>query len=97
MLAAVFGRSGGTVIGLFPQSSYEESVLDLQPGDVLIAFGSSEPQRGRVRDERLKNLLRQSSHLPVGEMASMIASALKTWIGDAPQYDDLTFILVKVM
>jgi serine phosphatase RsbU (regulator of sigma subunit) len=55
------------------------------------------PKEEEFGDERLKNLLRQSSHLPVGEMASMIASALKTWIGDAPQYDDLTFILVKVM
>jgi serine phosphatase RsbU (regulator of sigma subunit) len=44
----------------------------------------------------LKNLLRQSAHLPVGEIASTLASELKTWIDNAAQYDDLTFILVKV-
>jgi sigma-B regulation protein RsbU (phosphoserine phosphatase) len=94
--------AGGTVIGLFPQSSYEEGVLDLRPGDVLIAFtdGVTEalnPREEEFGDERLKDLLRQSSHLPVGEMASTIASALKNWIDDAAQYDDLTFILLKVM
>ena len=30
--------AGGTVIGLFPQSSYEEAVVELRPGDVLLAF-----------------------------------------------------------
>ena len=41
-------------------------------------------------------MLRQSAHLPVAEMASTIAAALKAWIDNAAQYDDLTFILVKV-
>jgi sigma-B regulation protein RsbU (phosphoserine phosphatase) len=93
--------AGGTVIGLFPQTSYEEGVLDLQPGDVLIAFtdGVTEalnPSEEEFGDERLKNLLRRSAHLPVDEMASMIASELKSWMDTAAQYDDLTFILVKV-
>jgi serine phosphatase RsbU (regulator of sigma subunit) len=44
----------------------------------------------------LKELLRESAHLPVSEMSSRIAGELKTWIDSAAQYDDLTFILVKV-
>ena len=93
--------AGGTVIGLFPQSSYEESAVDLRPGDVLIAFTdgvpeAQNPQEEEFGEERLEDLLRRSAHLPVGEIASMIASALKTWIDNAAQYDDLTFILVKV-
>ena len=93
--------AGGTVIGLFPQSSYEESSVDLRPGDVLIAFTdgvpeAQNPQEEEFGEERLKNLLRQSAHLPVSEIASKIAGELKTWIDNAAQYDDLTFILVKV-
>ena len=30
------------------------------------------------------------------ELANQIAAELKTWIADAAQYDDLTFILMKV-
>jgi serine phosphatase RsbU (regulator of sigma subunit) len=74
--------AGGTVIGLFPESSYEERTLDLQPGDVLLAFTD--------------DLLRRSAHLPVGEMAAAITLELKNWISNAAQYDDLTFILLKV-
>ena len=93
--------AGGTVIGLFPQSSYEESAVDLRPGDVLIAFTdgvpeAQNPQEEEFGEERLKDLLRRSAHLPVAEIASTIASELKTWIDSAAQYDDLTFILVKV-
>ena len=93
--------AGGTVIGLFPQSSYEESAVDLRPGDVLIAFTdgvpeAQNPQEEEFGEERLKDLLRRSAHLPVGEMASRIAGELKSWIDNAAQYDDLTFILLKV-
>ena len=93
--------AGGTVIGLFPQSSYEESAVDLRPGDVLMAFTdgvpeAQNPQEEEFGEERLRDLLRQSAHLPVGEMASRIAGELKAWIDNAAQYDDLTFILVKV-
>jgi sigma-B regulation protein RsbU (phosphoserine phosphatase) len=93
--------AGGTVIGLFPQSTYNEGSLDLQFGDVLLAYtdGVTEalnPQEEEFGEERLKSLLRQSAHLPVGEMASAFTNELKNWIADAAQYDDLTFILLKV-
>jgi sigma-B regulation protein RsbU (phosphoserine phosphatase) len=92
--------AGGTVIGLFPESSYEESMVELHPGDVLIAFTDGvpdalNPQDEEFGDERLKDLLRRTAHLPVDEMASAIASELKRWIDNAVQFDDLTFVLVK--
>ena len=89
------------MIGLFPQSSYEECAVELRAGGVLMAFTDGvpealNPQEEEFGEERLKELLRESAHLPVSEMASRIASELKSWIGSAAQYDDLTFILVKV-
>ena len=93
--------AGGTVIGLFPQNSYEEAVVELLPGDVLLAFTDGVPEAQNPKEEefgeeRLKDLLRSTSHLPVDQMVTEIASELKTWIDDAPQFDDLTFVLVKV-
>ena len=93
--------AGGTVIGLFPQSSYEESTVDLHPGDVLIAFTDGlpdvlNPKHEEFGDERLQNLLRRVSDLEVNEIVSRIASELKIWIHDAEQFDDLTFIVMKV-
>jgi len=92
---------GGAVIGLFPQMAYEDATVDLQPGDVLVAFtdgvtealNASEEEFG---EDRLKDLLREIMHLPVNEISARISDALKNWIKDAAQYDDLTFVVMKV-
>jgi sigma-B regulation protein RsbU (phosphoserine phosphatase) len=93
--------TGGLVLGLFPQARYDEAAVDLHPGDVLIVFtdGVTEalnPKAEEFGEERLKQLLRQVVHLPVNEISSRISQALKNWIHDAEQYDDLTFLVMKV-
>lgn len=93
--------TGGAVIGLIPQLVYEEGKVDLRSGDVLVAFtdgvtealNASEEEFG---NDRLKDLLRAVVHLPVEEISAAISAALRNWIQDAPQYDDLTFVVVKV-
>ncbi|MBV8570063.1 MAG: serine/threonine-protein phosphatase [Acidobacteriaceae bacterium] len=94
--------AGGTIIGMFAQSSYEEAHVDLHTGDVLIAFSDGvteahNPDDEEFGEERLKELLRRTAHLPINDMASNIMQALKVWMADAVQFDDLTFILMKVM
>lgn len=93
--------AGGTIIGMFPVARYEEAVVDLHPGDVLLAFtdGVSEahdPKEDEFGEDRLKDLLRRTAHLPVREMSSKILDELKVWMADAEQFDDLTFIVMKV-
>jgi sigma-B regulation protein RsbU (phosphoserine phosphatase) len=93
--------AGGMVLGLFPQASYEEATVDLRPGDVLVVFtdGVTEalnPQEEEFGEERLKELLRHVVHLPVDEISSRISQAMKDWIQDAEQFDDLTFLVMKV-
>ncbi|MBV9226577.1 MAG: SpoIIE family protein phosphatase [Acidobacteriaceae bacterium] len=93
--------TGGMIIGMFPFASYEEAVVDLRPGDVLLAFtdGVTEalnPKEEEFGEERLKGLLRRVAHLPINEITSCIARELRQWIAEAPQHDDLTFIVMKV-
>jgi sigma-B regulation protein RsbU (phosphoserine phosphatase) len=93
--------TGGTIIGMFPQTRYEEGTLALNTGDVLIVFtdGVTEalnPAEEEFGEERLKELLRAVSGLGVEEMSARVAGELKGWIQDAAQYDDLTFVLMKV-
>jgi len=93
--------AGGTVIGLFPQARYEEGSIDLRSGDVLAVFTDGVPEaqnpaEEEFGEERLKKLLGELLCLPVEEMSSRISQELKDWIQDAPQYDDLTFVLMKV-
>ncbi len=93
--------TGGAVIGLFPHLSYDEATVDLEPGDVVVAFtdGVTEALNANEEEfgeERLKDLLRHVVHLSAGEISSAIASELRNWIQDAAQYDDLTFLVLKV-
>jgi sigma-B regulation protein RsbU (phosphoserine phosphatase) len=93
--------AGGMIIGMFPFASYQESVVDLQTGDVLIAFTDGvtealDPAGEEFGEERLKELIRRVAHLPVVEMTAAISRELRDWIGDAPQHDDLTFVVMKV-
>jgi sigma-B regulation protein RsbU (phosphoserine phosphatase) len=89
------------IIGMFPSASYEESVVDLNHGDVLMAFtdgvtealNSAEEEFG---EQRLKELLRRVAHLPILEITAAVSKELRAWIADAPQHDDLTFIVLKV-
>jgi serine phosphatase RsbU (regulator of sigma subunit) len=92
---------GGTVVGMFPEMGYEEATVELYPGDVLLAFTDGvpeahNPESEEFGEERLQLLLRQTAHLPADEISARISAEMKNWIRDAEQYDDLTFIVMKV-
>ena len=92
---------GGTVVGMFPEMDYEEATVELCPGDVLLVFTDGvpeahNPENEEFGEERLQQLLRQTAHLPADEISARISAEMKDWIRDAEQYDDLTFIVMKV-
>jgi serine phosphatase RsbU (regulator of sigma subunit) len=92
---------GGTVVGMFPETGYEEATVELYPGDVLLAFTDGVPEAHNPESEefgedRLQLLLRQTAHLSADEISARISAEMKDWILDAEQYDDLTFIVMKV-
>jgi sigma-B regulation protein RsbU (phosphoserine phosphatase) len=92
---------GGTVVGMFPEMGYEEATVELHPGDVLLAFTDGvpeahNPESDEYGEERLQQLLRETAHLPADEISARISAEMKDWIRDAEQYDDLTFIVMKV-
>ena len=86
---------------MFPDMGYEEATVELHPGDVLLAFTDGVPEAHNSEseefgEERLQQLLRQTAHLSINEISARISAEMKNWIGDAEQYDDLTFIVMKV-
>jgi sigma-B regulation protein RsbU (phosphoserine phosphatase) len=93
--------TGGAVVGMLPGLSYEEATVDLCSGDVLLAYtdGVTEahnPDHEEFGEDRLKALLREIADLSADDIRARIATELKDWIKDAEQYDDLTFVVMKV-
>jgi sigma-B regulation protein RsbU (phosphoserine phosphatase) len=86
---------------MFPEMAYEEATVELRAGDVLLAFTDGvpeahNPESEEFGEERLQQLLRDVAHLPADDISAGISAAMKDWIRDAEQYDDLTFIVMKV-
>lgn len=91
--------AGGTVLGLFPDMSFDEAVVFLHPGDVLVAYtdGVTEALNAEGEeygDERLKTVLQASTAGTADQLAGVLTGALRQWIGAAEQYDDLTFVVL---
>jgi sigma-B regulation protein RsbU (phosphoserine phosphatase) len=93
--------SGGTVLGVFPDTAYDEAELSLMPGDRLLFYtdGITEARdRGgeELGDDRLAELLVEHRALDVAALHSAIFDAVKTFAAEGFQ-DDATLIAVEVL
>ena len=93
---------GGTFVGMFPEPEYEEGVIELESGDVVFAFTDGVPEalnteQEEFGEERLHVLACRFGPLPVDEMVSRVTEEVRQWIGNAPQHDDLTLVVIKTV
>ena len=92
---------GGMFVGMFDHCGYEQEVVQMQPGDVLIGFTDGLSEALNVRGEefgeaRIRATLAETAGLAVNEIRDEIARRAQTWGQGAPQHDDLTFVILKV-
>jgi phosphoserine phosphatase RsbU/P len=91
---------GGTVVGLFGEVGYEENVIKLADGDILLAYsdGITEPENdyGEFGEQRLINLVWDNRHLPLAKISEIVTAAVDDWIGAMEQPDDVTLVLARV-
>ena len=90
---------GGTVVGLFEGMTYEEGSVEMQPGEIFVAYsdGVTEPENdfGEFGEDRLIDLVRDNRHLSLGEISQVVTTAVDDWIGDNEQPDDVTLVLAR--
>ena len=92
---------GGTVLGLFPDVTYEDAEVDLLPGDLLVVFTDGlpearNPQGEELGEEPIKDLLRHAAGAPAGDVAALLTAHVRDWIAGAEQHDDVTFVVASV-
>jgi len=97
----------GMVVGLkldngemFTRHLVEETI-ELRPSDLYLLFtdGISEAMNSRddlFGENRLGQLVAAHAHLPSEELRERVLREISAFVGDAPQHDDMTMILVKV-
>jgi phosphoserine phosphatase RsbU/P len=92
-------ETGGTVVGLFDNVEYDESTIQLYPGDIFVAFsdGITEPENefGEFGEERLIETIETHRNLPLDRITDNVIAAVQDWIGSAEQPDDITLVLAR--
>jgi len=90
----------GLALGQFPRQKYEEEVCTLEPGDILAIYsdGVSEAQNlseDEFGTDRLVDVMRRNAAAPPAAIVDEVFRELDEFAGDAPQFDDITIMIVK--
>jgi sigma-B regulation protein RsbU (phosphoserine phosphatase) len=93
-------ESNGTVVGMFPDYPYEQCDVELQRGDLLVAFtdGITESENAKEEqfgDERLIELLRRNAERPLEEILGKVMESVGSWAHDPSTRDDITMLLAR--
>jgi sigma-B regulation protein RsbU (phosphoserine phosphatase) len=93
-------ETGGMVLGIFEHSSYEEEVLTLAPGDVIIAFsdGVSEAMNeagDEYSDDRLLAAVIANRKRTPQELLDALLADVRKFTGAATANDDVTMVVVR--
>ena len=90
----------GTVMGAFPFSKYEESVIQLESGDLLVCFtdGITEPENEydeMFGEERLVELVTKNAEREEEKIIGIILDSVRQWTGSPELQDDMTLLLAR--
>jgi sigma-B regulation protein RsbU (phosphoserine phosphatase) len=91
---------GGTVVGLFSPMTYEQEEVQIQPGDLLVAFtdGITEPENiygEEFGEERLLQVVRRARNVSAQTLTEEIYRSVSDWTGSPELQDDMTMLVAK--
>ncbi len=93
-------RTGGIALGVIPNSKYECRTVTVTPGDIVVLYtdGVTEARNvagGQFGMERLCSVF--DGNPPADPEAAIrgVFDAIRDFIGDAPQFDDITCVALQ--
>jgi sigma-B regulation protein RsbU (phosphoserine phosphatase) len=91
---------GGFPVGMLPEVTYDAITLDLEPGDRLFLYSDGVTEcvndSGELfSEQKLRQLLEGSAHLPTAQVAEQVGRTLRDWKGDDNHQDDITLLIVE--
>ncbi len=95
-------EAGGPPVGLLPHTRYEQGSFSLEREDLLVLFtdGISESMTSDDEEwgeERLIELAKTCYGLPAVEAMNRIMTAAQSFAAGAPQHDDMTVVVLRVL
>ena len=94
--------AGGLPIGIKADAGYESGSVVLAPGDWLVIFTDGVVEAMNTRGEeygetRLLANIAMASNASPREMMSIVMAELDRFVGNTPQHDDVTCLLLKMV
>jgi sigma-B regulation protein RsbU (phosphoserine phosphatase) len=91
---------GGLPLGIQPDAKYESASVTLAPGDWLIIFTDGLVEAENARQEeygetRLLSVINSATASTPDEMLKRLMAELDLFVGQTPQHDDVTCMLIK--
>jgi sigma-B regulation protein RsbU (phosphoserine phosphatase) len=92
--------STGLAVGVLDHFTYKKNSISMEPGDVLVVYSDGVPDMvnetdGQFGEERLQAEIAEHRAESAGALVKHILKAVTEHAGKAPQFDDLTLIVVK--
>jgi sigma-B regulation protein RsbU (phosphoserine phosphatase) len=92
--------TGGLVLGFLPEYDYQEDVISLVPGDVLVIYSDGVTEAMNENEEefgedRLQEIVEKNYHLSATDMVEHIISEVRDHAGRVSQSDDITLLVIR--
>ena len=93
-------KAGGLAVGLMAGRTYAETEWQLAPGDLVALYSdgvteANDPEENEYSIERLIELLREQRLSGANEIVNATYASVDAFADTAPQYDDITMMVVK--
>ena len=90
----------GLVAGAFPHAQYESSKIQLQAGDLFVAYtdGVTEPENAyeeEFGEQRLIEALLRHADRPIDEIIQAVMQEVIEWTGETTLQDDMTMLVAR--
>jgi sigma-B regulation protein RsbU (phosphoserine phosphatase) len=91
--------TSGLVLGILEGEVWQEGVAQVAPGDLLVLYSDGIPEAHNESgaffgEERLLAVLDRYRSQPAGEVQAAVLAEVRAFVGDAPQFDDLTLLIL---
>ena len=91
---------GGLPFGIQPEAKYESATVTLAPGDWLIIFTdglveAENAQQAEYGEARLLTAIEAGKSVEPAEMLKRLMAEVDLFVGNTPQHDDVTCLLLK--
>jgi phosphoserine phosphatase RsbU/P len=93
-------ETGGTLVGAFPETVFDEERLQLAPGDTLVLFSDGIPEAMSAAGEefgetRVKAVIEPVLTESPDRILKTLIEAVRDFCCGAPQHDDLTAVVLR--